>query len=170
MNRVFCSRGFLLVEVLIAIALFGLCSVYIVHAAFTANRFHSIVQDERALEADLRAVCSAIARKSKDVQDFEEGGEINGLAIGEVKWTPEIEPTNIPHLYKIILELSYEGNRDLGIESGERLISQYYFRTRWAQQDPERKTDAKRAAENLQPEMEQLADDSERQVRPWRSL
>ena len=46
---------------------------------------------------------------------------------------------NIPHLYKIILELSYEGNRDLGIESGERLVSQYYFRTRWAQQDPERK-------------------------------
>ena len=157
-------------EVLIAIALFGLCSVYIVHAAFTANRFHSIVQDERALEADLRAVCSAIARKSKVVQEFEEGGEIDGLAIGEVKWTPEIEATDIPHLYKIILELSYEGNRDLGIESGERLVSQYYFRTRWAQQDPERKTDAKRAAENLQPEMEQLADDSDGKFALGRSL
>ena len=132
-------------EVLIAIALFGLCSVYIVQAAFTANRFHSIVQDERALEADLRAVCSAIARKSKVVQEFEEGGEIDGLAIGEVKWTPEIEATDIPHLYKIILELSYEGNRDLGIESGERLVTLYYFRTKWAKQDPERETDARRA-------------------------
>ncbi len=164
------TRGFLLVEVLIAIALFGLCSVYIVQAAFTANRFQVLIKDDRALEADLRAVCSAIARKSKNIEEFEEGGEINGLSIGEVAWTPEIESTNIPHLYKVILELSYEGNRELGLDAGERIVPLYYFRTKWAMQDPERKTEARKAAENLEDEMKELAENNDRNIRPWGAL
>jgi len=163
------QSGFLLIEVLIAIALFGLCSVYIVQAAFTANRFQSVLVDELALEADLRAACSLIAKKSKNVEEFEEGGEVEGLAIGEVEWMPEIESTNIPHLYRVTLELSYEGNRDLGLESGERTLTAYYFRSKWAQQSAEWKTEASRAAENLESEMIDLADRYDRNYRAWRA-
>ncbi len=161
MMRTEASGGFLLVEVLVALALFALCATYVVNAAFTATRFQSQIRDERALEADLKFALASIARKSEQVKEFEEGGEIECLSIGEVEWSVEIEGGGLPHLYMVTIDLSWDGNSELGIEKGEKSFKQYYFRTKWYEQDGERARETDLAGEEMNAWMEELAESRE---------
>ena len=161
-------RGYLLVEVLIAIALFGFAAFYVVEAAFTANRFSKIVRDDRALEADLRASCSRIALKSEKHDEFEEGGEFEGMSMGMIEWLPTIEGTKSPHLYKVTLEINYDGNSDLGIESGQRTFKVYYFRPKWAGQNSDRRSDKEDAVDHIEREFKEFADENKRIYRSWK--
>jgi len=47
------ESGFMLIEVLIALALFGLSAVFLVDGAFIASRTIRVMKDTRELEQDL---------------------------------------------------------------------------------------------------------------------
>ena len=47
------AKGFMLIEVLIALAIFGLSAVYLVDGAFIASRTIRVMKDTRELEQDL---------------------------------------------------------------------------------------------------------------------
>ena len=40
--------------------------------------------------------------------------------MGDIQWETEVEMTGVTDLYKVILTLAYDGNDELGVESGER--------------------------------------------------
>lgn len=121
----------MLVEVLIALALFGLSAVILVDGAFVATRVAREMVDTRELEQDLIWVRSQVLRIA-DYQKFSEGGEIESLSMGGVSWETEVEMTDVLDLYKVVLRLEYEGNDDYKIEAGERESAMYLLRPTWS--------------------------------------
>ena len=119
-----------MVEVLIALALFGLSAVILVDGAFVATRVAREMVDTRELEQDLIWVRSQILRIA-DYEKFSEGGEIESLSMGDVSWETEVEMTDVLDLYKVILRLDYDGNDDYGIEPGQRESAMYLLRPTW---------------------------------------
>ena len=120
----------MLVEVLIALALFGLSAVILVDGAFVATRVARKMVDTRELEQDLIWVRSQVLRIA-DYEKFSEGGEIESLSMGGVSWETEVEMTDVLDLYKVVLRLEYEGNEDYEIEAGERESAMYLLRPTW---------------------------------------
>lgn len=124
------SMGFMLIEVLVALALFGLSAVFLVDGVSVASRTMRVMKDTREMEQDLLWVRSQIFREHR-YEEIEEGGEIQALTIGEVRWEAEVEMTEILDLYEIILTLEYDGNDELGIISGERVSKILLLRPGW---------------------------------------
>jgi len=120
----------MLVEVLIALALFALSAVILVDGAFVATRVAREMIDTRELEQDLIWVRSQVLRIA-DYDKFSEGGEIESLSMGGVSWETEVEMTDVLDLYKVVLRLEYEGNDDFKIEPGERESAMYLLRPNW---------------------------------------
>ena len=125
------ESGFMLIEVLIALALFGLSAVFLVDGAFIASRTIRVMKDTRELEQDLLWVRGEIF-KENDYEKIKDGGEIQALSMGEVRWETEVEMSKVLDLYKVRLILEYDGNDDLGIEPGERISMMYLLRPSWA--------------------------------------
>ena len=122
--------GFMLIEVLIALAIFGLSAVYLVDGAFIASRTIRIMKDTRELEQDLLWARSEIFRET-DYEKMEEGGDLPTISMGEIRWETEIEMTDVIDLFKVRLLLEYDGNDELGVEPGERTYKMLMFRPKW---------------------------------------
>ena len=124
------NHGFMLIEVLIALALFGLSAVYLVDGAFVAARTIRVMKDTREMEQDLLWVRGEIF-KEPDYEKIKDGGDIQSLSMGEVRWETEVEMSDILDVYHVTLILEYEGNDELGFEGGERISKMYLFRPTW---------------------------------------
>ena len=59
-------------------------------------------------------------------------GRYEALTIGEIQWETEIEMTKVLDLYRVKLTLEYEGNDELGIDSGTRVSTMLLLRPGWA--------------------------------------
>ena len=64
-------------------------------------------------------------------EKIKDGGDIQSLSMGEVRWETEVEMSDILDVYHVTLILEYEGNDELGIEGGERIYKMYLFRPTW---------------------------------------
>jgi hypothetical protein len=124
------TNGFMLIEVLIALALFGLSAVFLVDGAFVAARTIRVMKDTREMEQDLLWVRGELFKES-EYEKMEDGGDIQSLSLGEIRWDAEIEMSEVIDLFKVTLTLGYEGNDELGIEPGERISKMYLFRPSW---------------------------------------
>lgn len=128
--------GFLLVEVLVALALFGICATSIVSSTFELMRFWDRVQDTRERDQDLqfaRAEVLSIAERTGP-DSLEEGGEIETLSLGTIEWTlSELEMTDILDVYKVTILFQWEGNDE--VQEGEREITAHVLRTTWTTEE-----------------------------------
>lgn len=154
------GSGFMLIEVLIALALFGLAAVYLVDGAFVASRVVRVMKDTREMEQDLIWVRSEILSET-NYQTLLEGGDITSLSMGEVKWEVEVEMTNVLDLYKVDLTLDYEGNDDYGVEAGVRSSSMYLLRPAWGS-DSDFATERGRLLEKKRDQMRELKEERKR--------
>jgi hypothetical protein len=123
--------GFMLIEVLIALALFGLSAVYLVDGAFIASKTIRVMKNTREMEQDLLWVRGEILKET-DYEKLKDGGDIQALSMGDVRWESEVEMTDVLDLYLVTLTLEYDGNDELGIEGGERSSNMYLFRPSWS--------------------------------------
>jgi hypothetical protein len=123
--------GFMLIEVLIALALFGLSAVYLVDGAFIASKTIRVMKNTREMEQDLLWVRGEILKET-DYEKLKDGGDIQALSMGDVRWESEVEMTDVLDLYLVTLTLEYDGNDELGIDGGERLSKMYLFRPSWS--------------------------------------
>ena len=155
--------GFMLIEVLVALAIFGLSAVYLVDGAFVASRTIRLMKDARELEQDLLWVRSQVLAESS-YEKFEEGGELTALSMGEIEWEAEVEMTEVLDLYKVVLRLEYEGNEDYGIEPGERESSMYLLRPTWGNHR-EFSSDRTRLLDDRRRKMQEYQDDRKRRSR-----
>jgi hypothetical protein len=155
------KSGFMLVEVLIALALFGLSAVILVDGAFVATRVARKMEDTRELEQDLIWARSQILGIS-DYEKFSEGGDIEALSMGEVTWETEVEMTDVLDLYRVVLRLDYDGNEDYGIEPGIRESAMYLFRPTWGSHN-DFSSDRGRLLDDRRRKMQDHQDDRRRQ-------
>lgn len=125
------NKGFMLIEVLIALSLFGLSAVYLVEGAFVASRTIRFMKDTRELEQDLLWARNEIFQEA-DYEKLSEGGDLPTPSMGDIQWETEVEMTGVTDLYKVILTLSYDGNDELGVEPGERTYAMLMLRPTWS--------------------------------------
>tara|TARA_A100000164_G_scaffold226656_1_gene200935 strand:+ start:91 stop:543 length:453 start_codon:yes stop_codon:yes gene_type:complete len=121
----------MLIEVLIALALFGMAAVFLVDGISVASRTMRLMKDTREMEQDLLWARSQIFKEHR-YEEIEDGGEIKALTIGEITWETEIEMTELVDLYSVVLTMEYEGNDEIGIEPGERISKMFLLRPGWA--------------------------------------
>lgn len=152
--------GFMLIEVLIALALFGLSAVFLVDGAFVAARTIRVMKDTREMEQDLLWVRGQIFQEP-DYEKIEEGGEIESLSMGEVRWETEIEMTTVLDLYAVTLTLNYDGNDELGIEPGERRSKMFLFRKTWGGHS-DFSSERNRLLEDVRAKIEEIKDQRRR--------
>lgn len=125
--------GFMLIEVLIALALFGMSAVFLVDGISVASRTMRVMKDTREMEQDLLWARSEIFKEHR-YEKLEDGGEIEALTIGEITWETEIEMTGVLDVYEVTLKMEYEGNEKIGIEAGERVSKMLLLRPGWAKE------------------------------------
>jgi len=154
------KRGFMLIEVLIALALFGFAAVYLVDGAFVASRVVRVMKDTREMEQDLLWVRSEVLSEA-NYEKFLEGGEIASLSMGEVQWEAEVEMTDVLDLYKVILRLEYEGNDDYGVDPGVRSSGMYLLRPGWGRH-ADFSTERNRLLETKRDQMRELQEERRR--------
>jgi prepilin-type N-terminal cleavage/methylation domain-containing protein len=152
--------GFMLIEVLVALALFGLAAVYLVDGAFVASRVIRVMKDTREMEQDLLWVRSEVLSEA-NYENFTEGGEVTSLSMGEVKWEAEVEMTQVLDLYKVVLTLEYDGNEDYGVEPGTRSSSMYLLRPGWGR-DADFAVERNRLLETKRDQMRELKEERKR--------
>ncbi len=121
----------MLIEVLIALALFGMAAVFLVDGISVASRTMRLMKDTREMEQDLLWARSQIFKEHR-YEEIEDGGEVKALTIGEITWETEIKMTEIVDLYSVVLTMEYEGNDEIGIEPGERISKMFLLRPGWA--------------------------------------
>ena len=92
---------------------------------------------------------------------MEDGGDIQSLSLGEIRWDAEIEMSEVIDLFKVTLTLGYEGNDELGIESGERISKMYLFRPSWGK-DNEFSSERARLLEDKKDKIEELREERRR--------
>ena len=64
-------------------------------------------------------------------------------------------------LYKVTLTLEYDGNEELGIESGERISKMYLFRPSWGK-NSEFSSERARLLEDKREKIEEIRDERRR--------
>ena len=125
------SKGYLLVEVLVALALFGMAAVYLVDGAFVAARFTRHMKDTREMEQDLLWARSQIFAEP-DYEKISEGGDLETLTLGEIRWETEVELSSVLDVYKVSLSIDHDGSEEFGIEAGERESTIHLLRPTWS--------------------------------------
>ena len=150
----------MLIEVLVALALFGMAAVFLVDGISVASRTMRLMKDTREMEQDLLWARSQIFQEHQ-YQKLEDGGEIEALTIGEIQWETEIEMTNVLDLYSVKLTLEYEGNDDLGIESGTRVSSMLLLRPGWSNES-EFSTERSRLLEDKRDKIREMKEERQR--------
>ena len=88
------------------------------------------MKDTRELEQDLLWARNEIFKK-KITRTFR-GGDLPTISMGDIQWETEVEMTGVTDLYKVILTLAYDGNDELGVESGERTYAMLMLRPTWS--------------------------------------
>ncbi len=148
----------MLIEVLIALALFGLSAVFLVDGAFVATRVIREMKDSREMEQDLLWARAQILDDCDSYEDIEEGGELMTLSLGEITWEAEVEMVAVVDLFLVKLSIEYDGNTDLGLEEGEWETKTLLFRPNWG-----RHKDFKEVREFLEIENREVLQEWERE-------
>ena len=127
-------KGYMLIEVLLALSLFAYAAVVVVNGISPLlQAVHRMkVLDDRELEQHLLWARNLILEKSANYEDFEKADEIESLMIGDIEYTAEARSSEYPDLFYVTLELSWDGNDEIGVDSGERSFDFLLFRPTWS--------------------------------------
>lgn len=93
--------GFTLLEVLVALAIFGLAAVVLAAAYINILNGYEIAARSNATDADVTFARSIVLNEA-DRKKLEEGGEFDNADGRHVKWSVEITSTNTADLYQVV--------------------------------------------------------------------
>jgi len=124
-------RGFTIIEVMLALALFGVAVTTFTAAYLNIINAIAAIQVDQAYEQDLSMIRLA-AFSSELVEDVEEGGEVFTGSHGEASWKVEYEPTLVADLFRVRLLMEV-----LDKEKGEmKEVEEVHYLTRPTWSDP----------------------------------
>jgi len=124
-----CSKGFTIIEVLLALAIFGTAATVLTFSFTNSIIALKRQQPNRHWESDLQFV-RRLVLQAKDVNELQEGDEIDTLSSGEISWEVEIEPTNLIDYYKVTVEYEIEDAPE-GMDSHTEVL--YLLRPAWSE-------------------------------------
>lgn len=122
--------GFSLIELLIALGVFAFAMVLISQTFFNILSALQRHEQQKQNINDLRFVRSQ-ALLEADLDTFEDGGEIETLDSGRARWEADVEPTELPHFFRVQLRVMFSGSeRTAAWEHAETL---YLLRPTWSE-------------------------------------
>jgi general secretion pathway protein I len=102
------KRGFTLLEVLLAFALFALAVVVLASSYLNIITSLEAVKTDRAFEQEVRWVREQ-ALQMADRKELEKGGELATPENGVVRWQAEVFPSVVPDLFSVELHVELAG-------------------------------------------------------------
>jgi prepilin-type N-terminal cleavage/methylation domain-containing protein len=125
-------QGFSLIEVLIALALFAICSNLIASAFINA-----LLARERDPSSTYQDIAINTVRRQllleKNIDDAEEGGTLTLLEKGEASWTTEIYPTDIIDLFECRFDIEFFESDNPNQDTYSETL--YLLRPTWSESD-----------------------------------
>lgn len=123
------ASAFTLVEVLVALMIFAVSAVVLGAAYINVINSYERVRQNNAVEEDLRFIRSMVLQEAER-EEVEMGGDLDSLYLGAVTWRAELEPTGMPDLFFVTVEILYEGTEDV---PGREEVQQFYLlRPSWS--------------------------------------
>ena len=124
--------AFTLVEVLIAVAIFGMAASVLMSAFVNALQSRERAAKYDLLNADIRAVRMQLLLEPM-LEDAEDGNEYETVHSGEASWEAHIEPTDVVDLFQVGLSIRFsEPPEGLAADYSETL---YLLRPTWSESD-----------------------------------
>ena len=129
-NATQASKGFTIIEVLLALAIFGTAATVLTFAFTNSVIALQRQQPNRHWESDLQFVRRQVLQ-AESIDDLEEGEEIDSLSSGEITWeATEIELTNLIDYYKVTIEYEIEDAPE-GLDQHTEVL--YLLRPAWSE-------------------------------------
>ena len=122
------SKGFSLIEVVIAIAIAGIAFFVLTETFFNVLLTLESLESESDYQKDVRFVRREIIQIA-DRDELEEGGEITTLDLGKAEWRVEVEALDVVDLFRVDLEIEFENPEGEPIDYSEVL---YLLRPTWS--------------------------------------
>ena len=124
--------AFTLVEVLIAVAIFGMAASVLMSAFVNALLSRESAAQYDLLNADIRAVRMQLLLEP-NLEDAEDGNEYKTFHSGEASWEAQVEPTDVVDLFQVGLSIRFsEPPEGLVADYSETL---YLLRPTWSESD-----------------------------------
>lgn len=125
-------RGFTLIEVVIALAIFAGAAVVLSQAFTNAllAREHGVSNDN--YEADIRTVRMQLLLEP-ELEAAEDGGEIETYSNGEASWEATIQATNVVDLFQVELQIQFSEPEEGQDNSYSETL--YLLRPTWSEAD-----------------------------------
>lgn len=124
------KKGFSLIEVVIAVALFAMAATVLSSTFVNALLARDRVQSNDIRNADIRAVRLQLLL-TPNLEDAEDGSEIETLSNGEATWRAEIEPTNVIDLFRVELYIEFLDPQEEQEASHQETL--YLLRPTWSE-------------------------------------
>ena len=96
------NRGFTIIEVMLALALFGVAVTTFTAAYLNIINAIAAIQVDQAYEQDMSMIRLDVF-SSVLVEDLEQGGKVFTGSHGEASWRVEYEPTLVADLFRVSL-------------------------------------------------------------------
>lgn len=125
------DKGFTLIEVMIAMAVFFVSITVLIAAYLNTLQAIASVQVNQSLEQDL-AMIRQRALVLSDLKDVEAGDDILTGQHGLARWEIEYEPTELADLFLVTLSIQLDPSDD----EGTREATQTFYLTRPTWSDP----------------------------------
>jgi prepilin-type N-terminal cleavage/methylation domain-containing protein len=123
------GRGFTLVEVMLAMALFGIAITTFATAYINIISTLGTIQVDQSYEQDLTLIRQRVL-VLQTVEELEEGGELFTGSHGEANWRVEYEPTLVADLFQVTLIIEIlDREKD---EMKEVVETHYLTRPTWS--------------------------------------
>ena len=122
------AKGFTIIEVLVALVLFGAGSTVLTFSFGNAVLALRDPEKNNHWEADLQFVRRQVLM-TKDIDDLEDGDEIDSLSSGEISWKGTAEMAKVIDLFKVTVEYEIEDASEAKKHHTEVL---YLLRPEWS--------------------------------------
>ena len=123
-------RGFSLLEILLALVVFGF-GVVVLSAAYI-NVLEGIerVRTDRAFDQEMKWVREQVQAQT-DLKEVEKGGQSSSPDFGKIQWDVVVDPTGIADLFHVSIHVKFEGSG----EKKEREATQDFMalRPQWSE-------------------------------------
>ena len=124
--------AFTLVEVLIAVAIFGMAASVLMSAFVNALLSRESAAKYDLINADIRAVRMQLLLEP-NLEDAEDGNEYETVHSGKASWEARVEPTDVVDLFQVGLSIRFsEPPKGLVADYSEKL---YLLRPTWSESE-----------------------------------
>lgn len=101
-------RGFTILEVLVALAIFAMAAIVLASAYLNILHGYDVARRGNVADADL-AFARSLVLNEPDREKLEQGGEFEGAQGRQVRWTAEITSTNTADLFTVVFTCTMSG-------------------------------------------------------------